>query len=188
MLNEDKKYYRPIFFKRRQRKLYFLLPALLFALILLWVTSCGNKKIRSHSSQKEDDQIDSKVTTQKNENNSVNPRETSNLTKLDTVYFDFDDAKLREDARKMLKENVEILRKNPNIGVSIEGHCDERGSVEYNLALGEKRAEAIKRYLINLGINSKRLSTISYGEEKPLVAGHNEEVWSQNRRGELSLK
>lgn len=111
--------------------------------------------------------------------------EMTSLDQLQRVYFDFDDATLRSEAREALKTNAEILSKNPQTKISIEGHCDERGSVEYNLALGERRAESIKRYLSNLGISNSRMSTISYGEEKPLVFGHNEDAWAKNRRGEL---
>jgi peptidoglycan-associated lipoprotein len=105
---------------------------------------------------------------------------------LERIYFDFDDANLRADARDTLKKDAEILKQNPSLAITIEGHCDDRGSAEYNLALGEKRAENVKRYLANLGISAQRLNVISYGEEKPLVQGENEEAWSKNRRGDFS--
>ena len=108
------------------------------------------------------------------------------MDKLARVYFDFNDATLRADAREALKNDAQVLKNNPNMNVSIEGHCDERGSVEYNLALGERRAESIKSYLTKLGISPSRMTTISYGEEKPLVYGHSEEAWSKNRRGEIN--
>ena len=82
----------------------------------------------------------------------------------------------------ILKENAELLKKYPKVKIQIEGHCDERGTNEYNLALGERRANSTKNYLVSLGISPDRISTISYGEEKPLDPGHNEEAWAKNRR------
>ncbi|HEY8368923.1 MAG TPA: peptidoglycan-associated lipoprotein Pal [Thermodesulfobacteriota bacterium] len=111
--------------------------------------------------------------------------ETERRTRLETVYFDFDKSDLRPDARATLEANAEWLRRNPNVRVQIEGHADERGSVQYNLALGERRAESAKRYLESLGISGSRLSTISYGEERPVDPGHGEEAWAKNRRAEF---
>ena len=89
------------------------------------------------------------------------------------------------EAREELNQKAEVLRQYPDIRVRIEGHCDERGTVEYNLALGERRAEAARSYLIDLGIDPDRLTTVSYGEERPAVEGQNEAAWSQNRRDEF---
>ena len=104
---------------------------------------------------------------------------------MEKVYFDFDQFTLSADARKTLGDNAKYLQANSAVQVVIEGHCDERGSDEYNLALGESRALAAKNYLVSLGINAKRLSVISYGEEKPAVQGHNENAWAKNRRAEF---
>jgi len=98
------------------------------------------------------------------------------------VYFDYDSAVLSAAAQGVLKNKSIILGKYSGVSVTIEGHCDERGTNEYNLALGERRAESSKSFLVNLGINSSRLKTISYGEEKPVTAGHDESAWSKNRR------
>jgi peptidoglycan-associated lipoprotein len=100
---------------------------------------------------------------------------------LKDVYFDFDSYALRTDARAVLKSNAEWLKANPGAQVQIEGHCDERGTTEYNLALGSKRAQSAKDYLVTLGIAGSRLSTISYGEELPVCTEHNEECWQKNR-------
>jgi peptidoglycan-associated lipoprotein len=99
-----------------------------------------------------------------------------------TVYFDFDKYNLRSDAKEMLKVNVQTLKDNPEVSVLIEGHCDERGTVEYNLALGERRANASKQYLLDMGIAAARVRTISYGEERPADPGHDEAAWAKNRR------
>lgn len=104
---------------------------------------------------------------------------------LRTIYFDFDRYSLRDDARRALDANAETLRSNPNMNIVIEGHCDERGTDEYNLALGERRAQAAREYLVRLGIDASRISVISYGEERPVAPGHDEESWALNRRGEF---
>jgi len=101
------------------------------------------------------------------------------------IYFDFDRYSLREDARHALAANAEVLRKNSGLEILIEGHCDERGTVEYNLALGEKRAKTAKDYLVRLGIEPSRIRVISYGEERPASPGHDERSWALNRRGEF---
>ncbi len=101
---------------------------------------------------------------------------------LRDINFEFDRYDLTEQARQILTENAKVLLANPTLVIQIEGHCDERGSNEYNLALGEKRADSAKKYLIKLGVAPERLSTISYGEELPLDPRHNEEAWAKNRR------
>jgi peptidoglycan-associated lipoprotein len=107
---------------------------------------------------------------------------------LDDVFFDFDQYLLTEEAQKILQKDAEWLRTHPQARILIEGHCDERGTVEYNLALGERRAQGVKDYLADLGISSDRISVISYGKEKPFVVGHSEETWAQNRRAHFLLQ
>ena len=97
-------------------------------------------------------------------------------------HFDFDKYDIRPKDVAILRENAALLKKYPKVKIQIEGHCDERGTVEYNLALGERRATSTKNYLVSLGISADRLSTISYGKERPLDPGHNEEAWTKNRR------
>lgn len=103
------------------------------------------------------------------------------------IYFDFDRFNLKPEAKKTLDGIAEWLKGNSSYRVLIEGHCDERGTNEYNLALGERRANSAKSYLIGLGIAEKRISTISYGEEKPQCTEHNEGCWSKNRRDHFLL-
>ena len=100
----------------------------------------------------------------------------------DRVFFAYDSSDLDSDALELLQDQVAWLKQNADVSVTIEGHCDERGTREYNLALGEKRAQAVKNYLIGLGINPDRVSTISYGKERPAVVGSNDGAWAQNRR------
>ncbi|MBI1777226.1 MAG: peptidoglycan-associated lipoprotein Pal [Proteobacteria bacterium] len=101
----------------------------------------------------------------------------------DRVFFDFNKSDLKPEARRTLERQAAWLKQYGNVRVAVEGHCDERGTREYNLALGERRANAAKDYLVSLGIPAARLSTISYGKERPAVLGSNEAAWSQNRRG-----
>ncbi len=103
------------------------------------------------------------------------------------IHFAFDSYELSPKARAILKKKAEVLLKYPNIKMVIEGHCDERGTEEYNLALGERRARAAYEYLILLGIDADRLSIVSYGEERPLDPRHNEEAWAKNRRDEFRI-
>ncbi|MCK5914516.1 MAG: peptidoglycan-associated lipoprotein Pal [Deltaproteobacteria bacterium] len=103
------------------------------------------------------------------------------------VYFDYDKSALRSDTRKTLDELAQWLKVNPAINLRIDGHCDERGSNEYNLALGETRAASAKKYLVYLGISPDRLETLSYGEEKPSCSESNESCWSQNRRDDFTI-
>jgi peptidoglycan-associated lipoprotein len=100
---------------------------------------------------------------------------------LKDIYFDFDRYDLRPDARAMLQSNADWLRQNSSVSAQIEGHCDERGTAEYNLALGAKRAQTAKDYLTTLGVSAQRLSTISYGQELPVCTEHSEACWQKNR-------
>lgn len=112
----------------------------------------------------------------------------SEAVSLETVYFDYDKSDLRQDTRDVLSKNAEaLLKKIADAKVKIEGHCDERGSDEYNLALGERRAKSVAKYLTTLGIKADRISTISYGKEKPAVQGSDEAAWSKNRRAEFVI-
>ncbi len=104
------------------------------------------------------------------------------------VYFDFDKSTIREDQVGKMERNAEFLKNNPRISIVIEGNCDERGTTEYNMALGQRRAESAKKYLVNLGIEADRMNTISYGEERPLVHGHDEHAWAQNRRDDFQVR
>jgi peptidoglycan-associated lipoprotein len=102
--------------------------------------------------------------------------------RLADIRFDYDRADIREDARPILERNAAVLAASPGVRLVVEGHCDERGSVEYNLALGERRARAARDYLVRLGVASERLTTVSYGKEQPADTGHGEASWAVNRR------
>lgn len=100
----------------------------------------------------------------------------------DRVFFDFDKFNLKPKARQTLQRQAAWLKRYPSVVITVEGHCDERGTREYNLALGERRANSAKNYLVALGVNPNRIRTISYGKERPAVAGSNDAAWAQNRR------
>ncbi len=103
------------------------------------------------------------------------------------AYFDYDKYNLRGDAREALEHNARVMRENTSVRVLIEGHCDERGTVEYNIALGEKRANSARDYLTSLGIEGSRIETISYGKERPVKLGHDETSWQENRRAKFTI-
>ena len=103
------------------------------------------------------------------------------------AFFDFDKADIRPDARDALAKTAQFLRSYPQVKVTIEGHCDERGSVEYNLGLGDRRAQAVRQFLANLGISADRLNTVSYGKERPFCTTSDETCWQQNRRGHFIM-
>ncbi len=104
------------------------------------------------------------------------------------VYFDFDKSTIRDDQQARIEGNAEFIKSNSNLKISIQGNCDERGTNEYNIALGERRAQAAKKYLVNLGVAADNLYTVSFGEERPLLLGHDEYSWSQNRRDDFVMQ
>ena len=110
-----------------------------------------------------------------------------NMFLSEDIYFEFDKATLDSMSQDILTRKADWMRDNPDVVVSVEGHCDERGTNEYNLALGERRAEITKSFLVDLGIEAYRISTVSYGEERPVDEGHNEEAWAKNRRAHFII-
>lgn len=115
-------------------------------------------------------------------------QEVETAPALNDVFFDFDKYNLTSEAKSTLEGNAGELKRASDARIIIEGHCDERGTKSYNLALGEKRAQAAKDYLVALGINGTRISTVSYGKERPFDPGHNEAAWAKNRRAHFVLK
>lgn len=106
---------------------------------------------------------------------------------LQTVYFDFDSSRLSESARMTLEQNAQWLKLSDRVDIQIEGHADERGGIQYNLALGERRARSVKDYLVALGVDANRITIVSYGKEKPIAFGHSEADWSRNRRANFVI-
>src|SRR3989338_6167579 len=113
--------------------------------------------------------------------------ETKAAPQLEDIHFDFDKSDIKNDAGETLHKNADWLQKNPAVKIQIEGHCDERGTTEYNLALGDRRAMSTKKYLISLGISADRIHTISYGEELPIDPNRSEDAWAKNRRAHIFI-
>ena len=105
-----------------------------------------------------------------------------------SIYYAYDKADLTPESRKVVEANAEYLRQNPKLKVVVEGNADERGSAEYNVALGQRRADGVSKIMTLLGINSDRIETVSFGKEKPKVVGHDESAWSQNRRSDIVFR
>ncbi|MBI2503680.1 MAG: peptidoglycan-associated lipoprotein Pal [Candidatus Latescibacteria bacterium] len=103
----------------------------------------------------------------------------------EATYFDYDKSNIRDDQKAMLAQNADKLKTNADVKVTLEGHCDERGTAEYNLALGQKRADSAKAFLSKAGVAADRIKTLSYGKERPADAGHSEAAWAKNRRVEI---
>ena len=152
-----------------------LIPLLVTGLVL---SGCSSKK--------KDSGVDSALAG--SEVGGNNPLElngdsdSSRAGGLMTVYFAYDSSVLSDSAKSALEGNANFMKANPSVEVQIEGHCDERGGIQYNIALGEKRAKTVKQYLEAMGVASKRMTWVSYGKERPLEFGHSENIWSKNRR------
>lgn len=180
---------------------------IMLILAIISIAGCAPKKIaqmpeqRQHEIGKDDkktataDDIASKDITKdipkeaitekhiaKAQPSDIQPSVKELQSRIQDIYFDYDQYEIQDDAKQILKELAHILAKNSKIKVIIEGHCDERGTNEYNLGLGDKRANAAKEYLLSLGIPSDRSNTISYGEEKPICTEQTEACWAKNRR------
>lgn len=157
---------------------------LLASIGVMVMASCATKKPKSDTDGAAAGGADSEAPLIADKEMSFNPQgsDSGTIPGLGTVFFELDQSRLTNEARQQLASNAEWIKNNPAVTVQIEGHTDERGSVEYNLSLGERRAKSVKAYLTSLGIEAKRMTIISYGEEKPLEAGSGESAWSKNRR------
>ena len=164
-------------------------PLLILALSLGLTTACGPKQpARSAADPAEGNRTATEVEPFGNSPIGTADFERAtvrDLAQLARIHFDFDRYEIRSDQVPVLETNAQLLRKFPRAEIVIEGHCDERGSVEYNLALGERRARATREYLIRLGVDPDRLSIVSYGKESPLDRAASESAWARNRRAEF---
>lgn len=158
---------------RAQTLKWVLLPIASLAL----VTACSSKKKADDAANG----LDGKVTSQDMSTDAMGS-DSGKINGLYSINFDYDQSSLNSDARRKLADNVAWMKANGNASLQIEGHCDQRGSVEYNLSLGERRAQAVKKYMVSVGADANRLSTISYGKEKLLDQGDSESAMARNRR------
>lgn len=163
-----------------RKKLWISLVLLLVIPGLLCIASCAKKAVKPGSAEAEAARQEEQAAREK--------MAAKNMFINENIYFDFDKYNLLPLAQQILQRKAEWLRNNPDVSVIIEGHCDERGTNEYNLALGDRRAESARTYLINLGIAGSRLTTVSYGEERPVDSGHNEIAWAKNRRAHFTIE
>lgn len=191
-----------------------ILLCLVFALMLSLATGCAKKRVESSgpsaavAEQMQDQQNKDKASLEEQERlrreqeikeealaaeklaaeQKKNAEYTSAMTELeDMIHFDFDSFEIKPKYRDLLQQKAEILKKFSDVTLVIEGYCDERGTEEYNLALGEGRAKSVYEFLVLLGVEPERMSIVSFGEEKPLDPAHNETAWAQNRRVQFTL-
>lgn len=148
------------------------------------VVGCGTSKKKAEDSNAAADVGGTPTADISSQAVSFDPEgsDSGKIEGLGTVHFDYDKSNLSSETREQLKTNMEWIKSHPDVVVQVEGHCDSRGSVEYNLALGERRAQAVKKYLVSLGVDAKRLTVISYGKEKLLDTGSSEAAHAKNRR------
>ena len=166
--------------------LAFVIPGLLFTV------SCAPKAVEPEPAvaEEEDAAAAAKAAAEKAAAEEAARKAKMDATELflyEEIYFEFDKSDLLPESQKVLRRKAEFLKDNPDVMVIIEGHCDERGTNEYNLALGDRRASSAKAFLVNLGIAGSRLTCISYGEERPADPGHNEAAWAKNRRDHFTM-
>ena len=154
-------------------------------LALAFTSSCAKKALVKKDAP---DQIKAATEPEQEKEASIRGKGYQKISDLETVYFDFDKAELGPKAREILYKNAAWIKSRPDAEIKIEGHCDERGTTEYNLALGSRRATIVRDYYRSLGVSMKRISTISYGEEKPVCAESAESCWSKNRRAETYVR
>jgi peptidoglycan-associated lipoprotein len=151
---------------------------LALGLLTLSLTGCPPK-----AQVKKEEPVDESQANQPVEEPSLRGKEYKEVPDLVAIYFDLDQSTLRNDSRETLRKNYEALKAHPDWEVLVEGHCDERGTTEYNLGLGQRRAASVRQYYMSLGISGRRIATLSYGKEKPVCDQQTEDCWSQNRRG-----
>ncbi len=161
-----------------QKKKWVFLALLLVIPGLMFTVSCQKKVVDATPEPVAEEKVEEKVEVKE----EVVVYKTPDMVMQEDIYFEFDKSTLSPAAQDNLLRKAEWLRENPAATVTIEGHCDERGTNEYNLALGDRRAESAKAFLIDLGIDPSRLTTISYGEERPVDPRRMEEAWAKNRR------
>ena len=186
-----------------RKKLWIILALAFIIPGLLFTVSCGKKAVKDDAAlakQAEDEAaMKAREAAEKTRQEELAQQRAIEEERLkegaelkdmflnDDIYFEFDSSTLTPEAQLILKKKAEWLQNNPEAMSTIEGHCDDRGTNEYNLALGDRRATSAKTFLVDLGISASRLTTISYGEERPADPGQNEEAWEKNRRCRFNI-
>jgi peptidoglycan-associated lipoprotein len=163
---------------------------LLVGLVTTGLVGCGKKKVASTTPQPTSDNSSAENARQRAADSLAALGRSSESVRMmlgTMIHFDYDKASLRREDAAVLDQKVSILQANPGARIRVSGHCDERGSDEYNLALGNRRASSAKQYLVSHGIDAGRIETTSYGKERPVDPGHNEQAWATNRRDEFDV-
>ena len=186
-----------------RKKVWIGLVMVMVIPVLVLTVSCAKKSVRTETGTTTQSAEEEAVTQAKQAGEPEEPgkplegaeeaaqREmmaARNLFLNEDIYFEFDSSALLFMAQEVLKQKSQWMRDNPNVSVVVEGHCDERGTNEYNLALGDRRANSVKAFLVDLGIREYRLTTISYGEERPVDPGQIEDAWAKNRRAHFVIE
>ena len=183
-----------------RKKVWIGLVMVMVISVLMLTVSCAKKSVQTETGTTTQPTDDKAVTQAKQEETGMQEEGLAedaakremmaarNLFLNEDIYFEFDSSALLFMAQEVLKQKSQWMRDNPNVSVVVEGHCDERGTNEYNLALGDRRANSVKAFLVDLGIREYRLTTISYGEERPVDPGQNEEAWAKNRRAHFVIE
>lgn len=172
------------------RKTPALILVLTMALLAVFAAGCAKKAAEAPPTPPPAPPVVQPVTPEPTTPAPETPVPVPSVTAGDftDVFFDLDSYTLRDDAKAALDRAAKLLRDQANVNVTLEGHCDERGTVEYNQALGEKRANAARDYLVNAGVPAARIQSLSYGKERPFAEGHDESAWSQNRRAHFVVR
>ena len=173
--------------RKMQKKIWLVIALLLVIPGLLFTVGCQKKTVTQAKAPAPAPAAAAEPAEKQPAPATMKPAETSGMIMQEDIFFDFDKSTLTPAAQDNLMRKAAWLRDNPDATVTIEGHCDERGTNEYNLALGDRRADSAKAFLVDLGIASSRLTTISYGEERPLCMQQTEECWAKNRRGHFVI-
>jgi len=169
----------------RSRKRYC---AFILVLCCIMAAGCAGKKpLKMESLEVKKEQVKQTAETEL-ANIPMDQRRYENISELRDIYFDYKKSIIREDSRKVLEENARWLKNNIKKQILIEGYCDERGTKEYNISLGERRADGVSKYYTAFGIDKSRIEILSWGEEKPVDRGHNEVAWAKNRRAETLIR
>jgi len=171
------------------KRKYWVILAMVFVVpALMFTTSCAKKVVKPEAAVSKTEAV--KTAPPMKTDDSAQEAALAARKKFteEDVHFAFDSSVLDATAQAILKEKAAWMKSNQGADVRIEGNCDERGTVAYNMALGERRAESAKAFLVNMGISASKLTTISYGKEKPLDPGHNEQAWAKNRRDHFVIK
>lgn len=171
-----------------------LLKTLLIAFPMLTLAACSsnqgadeaaNQQTNQQSQQQSGSGVEVDAAERQKTPEEIREERMAELRMENMVYFEFDDSRITSQYAELLQAHADYLVNNPSVSVTIEGHCDERGTPEYNIALGERRAKAVAQYLQNLGVSSNQISTVSFGEEKPMIRASNPDAYAKNRRGVL---